>query len=210
MVPLVMTISNPSHTFHSPGSNAVSQSIQSGFGSFFSAIALAFGGAFLGSASLTALNCLSFTQQWKASEVFLFTPVKGPWALQKGAMVAVNTLLVVPLTLILLVFGLATHAGSDLIMVLPGLLLVPVYGRIPALLQGSIPLSRATEEAKAVGRGCLTMLTPFFGLAVAGIALACRGFGFLPYMLLTEVAGVVIFCLLAKRPLKDRPWPLEA
>jgi hypothetical protein len=167
---------------------------------------MALGAGFLASAPLSALNLLSFTQQWKAAEVFLVAPMRGPWPIQRGAMVAVSVMLVVPLVVLLIAFALFEHEAFALPLLLPGLLLVPVYGRLPALLLGSVPLSRPTEESKVAMRGCLTMVAPFLGMAAGMVAIGLQSLGWLPEMLLVEACAVAGFCLAVKRRLETTPW----
>jgi ABC-2 type transport system permease protein len=169
-------------------------------------IALCFGGAFLGSMPFNAIGLLSYTQQWKAFEVFLFSPIRGPWPLQRGAIVAVNVLLVLPLGILLLAYAFFEGGFSLAPIVVVGLFLVPVYSRLAILWRGSIPLSLASEEAIAASRGCLVVLAPLFAMIIGGIALLFRSLGWLPEFLIVEAALVFAFCTLTDRKLTQTGW----
>jgi hypothetical protein len=204
MMPVIMLFSN--YGLHQPHRVANLPDPVQATNSFLVPMAICFGGAFLGSMVMMGLNLLTFSQQWKASEVFRIAPIRGPWPIQRGAMVAVNVLLVLPMVVLLSAFAVFTRGVSSLPLLLPGLLPVPVYSRIPELLQGTVPLSRAGEEAKSAGRGCFFIFSQFFAFIVAGIALGCNSMGWLYYMLVVEACGVAGFCFAVKGRLESAPW----
>jgi len=91
-------------------------------------------------------------------------------------------------------------------LLLPGLLLIPVYSYVPALLEGAVPLSRASEEAKNATRGCLTGLSIIPAFVVSGGAIAASLAGFLLPALLAEAALVALFVFAARRHLQRAGW----
>jgi len=207
MMPIMMMVSSrmPMIPHVRPGGAAYPMPDTS---SIFASMGTCMGAAFLGSAPLTILTLLSFTQQWKASELFLVAPLPGPWPLQRGAMVAVTVLLLLPLGVLLLAFCLYMGYASGLPLLLPGLFLIPFYGRLPALLQKAVPLSRPTEGSTAAARGCLTMGAPFFALLVGFVALGIRTLGWPSYvlMLVVEASAVGLYCYLVKEKLETARW----
>jgi hypothetical protein len=219
IMPIVMGLNNSSrkhmmenslarHPGLSVHSAHLAQHMTSTFDPIFSTAGLAFGGAFLGYLPLMALSTLSYTQQWKASEVFRAAPIAGPWPLQKGARVAVISLFAIPVFIVLLGIAVAMHQIEYLPVVLPGVILTPVYGILPALLEGAVPLSRASEEAKAANRGCLLMGSTFFSFFVAGFSIFLWSLGpnwFWPFVGI-ETLAVVAFGYITDAHLKHVPW----
>jgi len=166
----------------------------------------AFAGAFAGFVAASALNMLSYSQQWRASEAFYAAPIPGPWPFQRGAMVAVSVFLMTPLIGVLVVLAVVMQQLSAVPLLLPGLLLIPVYSYVPALLEGAVPLSRASEEAKNATRGCLTGLSIIPAFVVSGGAIAASLAGFLLPALLAEAALVALFVFAARRHLQRAGW----
>jgi hypothetical protein len=159
---------------------------------------------------MTALSLLSYSQQWKASEMFRLAPMVGPWALQRGAQVAVVVILSLPMFGLLIALAIGLHQASALPLLIPGVVLVPLYAMIPALFEGAIPLAKASEEAKSLGRGCLLMAAMPVGFIFAGAAMAAFAFGVLQDMVLGEILIVGLACWLANNHLKTARWrPME-
>ncbi len=208
MMPIVMAvsgISNKSMTMSMPhaahGSHAVSS-----LDVVLSTFGVAFGGAFIGFIPMTALSLLSYSQQWKASEMFRAAPMLGPWALQRGAQVAVILILSLPTLILLILLAIGLHQGFALPLLIPGVILVPLYALIPAVFEGSIPLAKASEEAKSMGRGCLLLAAMPVGFVFAAVAIAAYQFGLLTYMILGEMVIVGALCWAGDNHLKKTRW----
>jgi hypothetical protein len=177
-------------------------------GPLFSLISMAFAGAFLATVPATALNLMSYSQQWKASEVFRLAPVTGPYALQRGAQVASIVLLAIPMAVLVVFLSFVLHQASALPLALPGIFLVPLYAFVPPVLERAIPLSRASEEARSANRGCLLVVAMFFSMAISGLMVGAWLIGIFWYVVAAEVIVVSVACILGNRYLKRQPWPL--
>jgi len=205
MMPIVMAISNPERHYPGPAGAHISHVVDP----IMSTMGLAFAGAFLGYMPMSALNFLAYSQQWKASEVFRMAPMRGPWAIQRGAQVATVVLLVLPMLIVLIGLAFALHQVAYLPLVLPGLLLVPAYALVPALLQGSVILSQPSEEAKAASRGCALVGVMFVAMGFAGVAMLAWQLEWFTFVLSVEIVLVLAFCFIANGRLKVKPWRVE-
>jgi hypothetical protein len=113
----------------------------------------AFSGGFLACMPLIALDLLQYSQQWQASDIFRVAPMPGPAELCHGARRAVLFLLALPAIVIVgLIVWIAQRNVSQLLLFLPGIILMPVMALVPALLHHGVPFSVPNEESKSAGR----------------------------------------------------------
>ena len=168
---------------------------------------IAISGAYLGMAPLMGLNLLQYSQQWQAADIFRCAPMAGPAPLCHGARRAVLLILTLPLAL---VFGgvalLIRHNLSELFLLLPGLVALPVYALIPSRLGRSVPLSVPTEEAKSAGRGLWMMLAMFTSMGLGGLALVAQHKGWFWWFLLAETAVAAVVYTVMRRTLDRLRW----
>ncbi len=160
-----------------------------GFGRGFG---IAISGAYLGLIPLMGLSMLHYSQQWQASDIFRSAPMLGPAAICHGARRAVLCFLTLPMLVVVAVVIGAVHGfNSQILLLLPGVIALPVYALVPGLIGRMVPLSAPTEEAKAAGRGLPYMVVMLVSFALSAIAIACRSYGWYPQFLLVEavVAG---------------------
>jgi ABC-2 type transport system permease protein len=123
-------------------------------GNFMEGFGLAFSGAYLGIIPMLALSLIRYSQQWQASDLFRVAPMPGPSPLCDGARRAVLFFLALPVLIVLAALGWLMGRGfSDLPLLIPGILVVPIYAMVPCLSGGAVPLSLPTEEAKSARRG---------------------------------------------------------
>ncbi|HEY1663535.1 MAG TPA: hypothetical protein VGI03_14050 [Verrucomicrobiae bacterium] len=119
-----------------------------GYGGF----GVAFAGFYLGLIPLFGQGIIQYSQQWQAADIFRAAPMAGPAPLCHGARRAILCFLTFP---VLLTFGILVwlmhRGGSQLYLMLPGIVALPVMALIPALL-GQVPLSAPIESAKAASR----------------------------------------------------------
>ena len=110
---------------------------------------VAFAGAYLGLVPMSALSLLAYSQQWQATDVFRMAPIPGPAALCHGARRAVLAVLTVPMMVAFAAIALLMGRGvSQLVMLLPGIIVLPVLAMIPSLHGDAVPLSRSPEAHK--------------------------------------------------------------
>lgn len=158
-----------------------------------------------------AMNLLRFSQHWQAADVFLATPTPGPGPIIIGGRKAVGLFLVLPAvaTLVLsswLIIGKAEAA----LLLLPGILMLPVFTRFSLGKGGDLPLSLPGEEAKSAGRGLVVMVAMFGAMAIAGVAILAKSYGyFYPYLAIQAIA-VAVFVILKDRRTRSLSWTMQA
>ena len=119
---------------------------------------------------LFALSLLQYSQHWAASDIFRAAPMPGPAPLLHGARRAVLCLMVLPLALAFaLLVWLLDRDKSQLILLLPGIIALPVYALIPGLHGKSVPFSLPAEGAKSAGRGLAFMACFVVSMIFAGL-----------------------------------------
>lgn len=172
----------------------------SGFG-------LAFAGSYLGLIPMLAQNILQYSQQWQAADMFRIAPVVGPGAICDGARKAVLLFLTLPMLLLVGLITLGLNAKlSQLLLLVPGVLTVPVFALTPGLLGKDIPLSQPPEDAKAANRGLSMIAVMLAGVALAGIATWAWAKGWFYWLLLGEALFVAIFYVIGRARLSRAKW----
>jgi len=197
VMPIMLLVT--SNSFRSPVGGA---SAFSGFSSF----TVALSAVYMCILPLTALNLIRFSQQWRATEVFIAAPIAGPAPLLQGARVAVMLFLGLPLVLALCAYVLFTGHYSFLWLVLAGLIAMPVYAMIPGVMENATPLSNPIEEAKSTSNFPVMMLSMFGSFLVAGAATAAAAMGFLAYFLILEAAVAIFLCFVMQKIVARRGW----
>ena len=153
-------------------------------------------GTYVGLVPMLALVMLQFSQQWQASDVFRCAPMLGPAAICAGARQAVLWLLVVPTLVVVAALSvLASGRFSEMPLLLPGILALPVYLLLPNLGGRGVPLSLPTDEAKATARGLSFAGVTLLSLLLAGVANLCWWNGF--FWLFIAVESIVVAALYA-------------
>jgi ABC-2 type transport system permease protein len=169
---------------------------------------LIFISGYLGVIPMMALDMLKFSQQWRASDLFRAAPMPGPGALCNGARRAVITFLVFPLVLALAVLvWLLHHDLSQLLMLLPGIIVIPVFAMIPNLGGRAVPFSLPSDEARASGRGVTMMAAIFVSMALAAIALFCQAMGWFWFYIPGLILVSASFYWIARRSITNAAWP---
>lgn len=156
---------------------------------------IAFSGAYLGLVPLIVMSILQYSQQWQAADVFRSAPTRGPASIYNGARRAVICFVAIPM---LAAMGLITFViegfRSEMPLLLPGVVALPVYSLIPGLFGRAIPLSKPIEEGKAAGRGLSMILVMFVSIGISGIASALWWQGwFWPFLLAETVVSIGIY-----------------
>lgn len=175
-----------------------------GMGSF----GVAFCGAYMGLIPVFALSLLQFSQQWQASDLFRAAPIPGPAALCAGARQAVTCFISLPLALIFaLLVLLMSHERTELALLLPGLVSLPIFTLSPHLGGRAIPFSKAGEEARSARRGLDLFGMMFISAILSMVATWAWLTGWFPWLLLAEsvLAGIVYTIMRAS--LARTPWP---
>jgi ABC-2 type transport system permease protein len=146
-----------------------------------------FAGVYLGLIPLLGLNLLQYSQQWQASDIFRYAPMIGPAPICHGARLAVLCFLTLPM---LLFFGITIWIMrgnfSQLLLLLPGIIALPVFALVPSLGGKSIPLSLPTDAAKSAGRGLNMIFIMLISFALAGLAAWAFSAGYFWWLILGE------------------------
>jgi hypothetical protein len=148
---------------------------------------------------MLTLGMLQFSQHWQAADLFRAAPLAGPAALYHGARRAVLLFLALPLTLFfgVVAWFMTGRSGVNLLLLLPGVILLPLYALIPGLGGRAIPLSQPIESAKSAGRGLRMFVVMFASFALAGLASEAWQNGWFAWFLLAEsVAAAALYVIL--------------
>jgi hypothetical protein len=115
---------------------------------------LALCGGYLGMVPLLGLTLLQYSQQWQAADLFRTTPLPGPSRISDGARRAVLCFLGLPALLLVGTLGLTLpNESSNILLLIPGLIAMPLFALYPTLGGKSVPLSLPIEEAKSAQSG---------------------------------------------------------
>ncbi len=180
-------------------------------GGFFGNFGVGFASVYLGILPMLGMSMLQYSQQWAASDIFRAAPMAGPKPLCDGARLAVMCVLALPALIVFAVIvGLAHGFGSELLLLLPGVISLPVYGLVPCLGGSGVPLSLPTEEAKSASRGLMMLPVMLISMAVAGIALWAWQTGWFWWFILVETALVAVIYTGMRASLANAKWePME-
>lgn len=157
---------------------------------------LAFCGMYLGMVPAMVLGMLKYSQHWQASDLFRMTPILGPGQLCHGARRAVIVLMLLPAAVVLVVVACFAASGLDqLMLLLPGLILLPVYAMVPCLGGNAVPLSHPVEEAKSAGRGLHMVAMMMVSGVFAGVGALAWSQGWFWWLVLGE--AILTACVYA-------------
>jgi len=174
----------------------------------FGGFGVAFCGAYMGMIPLFALSLLQYSQQWQAGDVFRAAPIPGPALLCAGARQAVTCFITIPLMLFFTaVVYFLRHTSSELPLLLPGLIALPVFTLAPHLGGKAIPFSKAGEEARSARRGLDLFGVILVSISLSLVATWTWAMGWFPWFLLGEIAVVAVIYTLMRVFLARTPWP---
>jgi len=171
-------------------------------------IGVAFGGMFLCLIPVLGLTMLQYSQQWQAADLFRAAPMAGPAPLCHGARRAVLCLLTLPM---LLFFGVMAcilwRQASDLALLLPGVIALPVFALLPNLGGRGVPLSLPTEEAKSASRGLQMVGVMIVSGILSAVASWASSAGWLGWLLLCELVVASILYVVLRASISAARWP---
>jgi hypothetical protein len=167
----------------------------------------AFAGSYLGLVPMLALGMLELSQQWQASDIFRLAPVSGPAEFANGARRAVLLLITLPMLLLFAALVVVMGNASQLRLMVPGVMAIPIYAMVPCLGGRSVPLSRPTDEAKAATRGFRMIGVMIFSGLLAAAATFADSHHLLNYLISGEFILVVTAYLLMRVSASRAPWP---
>ena len=167
-----------------------------------------FSGIYLGMVPLFGLQLLQHSQQWQAADIFRAAPLPGPAALCHGARRAVLCLLALPMMLLVgLIVWLLRGSFSELVLLLPGVIALPVFALVPHLGGHGVPLSQPTDAAKSATRGLNIMLVMVIAFALAGLASYSWTQGWFRWLVVGEATVAVGLYSALRWSLASARWP---
>jgi hypothetical protein len=163
-----------------------------------SSFGMAISCGYLAIVPMLAASMLSYSQHWQASDLFRVAPIEGPGRICQGARRAVILWLALPMFCAAALIHVALGGdSSQLLLLLPGLIVMPLFALVPSVSGKSLPLSRPGDEAKAASRGLSMVGMMFVALAIGGLGVAAWHVGLLPWYLLGELilAGAAYYAI---------------
>ena len=166
-----------------------------------------FSGMYLGMVPLLGLQVLQYSQQWQATDIFRAAPLPGPAPLCHGARGAVLCLLALPIMLLIgLIVWLMRGDLSQLVLLLPGIIALPVFALVPHLGGHCVPLSQPTDAAKSASRALSIILVMFVAFALSGLAAFSRTHGWFWWLILVEAVVAAGLYSLMRLSLTKARW----
>ena len=168
----------------------------------------AFAGVFIGLIPVLGLTLVQYSQQWQAADLFRAAPIAGPAPLCHGARRAVLLLLTLP---VLLIFGLIAWMvrgnASDLALLLPGIIALPVFALLPNLGGRGVTLSLPTEEAKSTSRGLQMIGVMMVSGILSALASWAWSGGWFGWLLLFELVVASVLYVGLRASISAARWP---
>lgn len=185
----------------------------SGMRSFdFHPFAVAFAGGFVAMLPPLVLDQLRPAEDWRASDLFWQAPLARASALFHGARKAVILALCGPgMGLVVALGAMWMPDRAELLLILPGLLVVPLFSMLPALGRPFVPFSQPLEGQTHNAGGCLLMMifmTSAMGLA--GLAGWAWITGWFAWMIAVEAGVVLVLAALVRRVIDAVPLRPQA
>jgi hypothetical protein len=106
-----------------------------------------------------------------------------------------------------LIAWLFSRETSQLLLLLPGVVALPVYAMVACLGGKAVPLSLPTEEGKSAGRGALMLVSMMIGFALAGIVSWSWTAGWFWWLLLVETIAAAVLYAAMRAALARANWP---
>jgi hypothetical protein len=167
-----------------------------------------FSGIYLGMVPMLGLQLLQYSQQWQAADIFRAAPMSGPAALCHGARRAVLCLLALPMVVLTgVVVWLLRGNLSQLVLLLPGIIALPVFALVPSIGGHGVPLSLPTDEAKSTSRGLNMFLVMIPSMGLAWLASWAWSGGWFWWLMLVETIVAIGLYAAMRMALANVRWP---
>jgi hypothetical protein len=168
---------------------------------------VAFAAAFVGIVPTIAIEVLQYSQDWQASDLFRVAPLAGPAPLIRGALHAVSLFVTLPVALLTIAFAwFMRRDGSFLPLVLPGLIALPIWTLLAAVIGGSVPLASPVQTERHAGRGLKALGIMLACGLLAVIAVGAWEGGWFYWFLCAEVAFALALYAVLKSSLTNVQW----
>jgi hypothetical protein len=165
-------------------------------------------GTYVATLPMASLVLLEYSQQWQAADLFRMAPVAGPAPFCHGARRAVLVILGLPAFMVLVVLMCALPGPpSQLLLLLPGLVILPTYSMLPVDDGSLIPFSEPIDGARSSSRGLFMLVTLGISIVIAAVAAVSRYGGWFWDFLLGETVISFGFYLAMRYKLARATWP---
>lgn len=154
-----------------------------------------------------ALGMLRYSNQWQATDLFRVAPIPGPGPLCHGARCAALLILMTPVLLLVALFAgfLAPHP-TDMLQVVPGLMLAPLWAVIACRNGRAVPLSLPSEDARAAGRSIGVLPPLIITMIVSWLGMMATARGWFTYFVICEIVLVAAMYMIVRRGVDDARW----
>ena len=105
-----------------------------------------------------------------------------------------------------IIVWLVLRDASQLVLLIPGAISLPIFAMIPNLGGHAIPLSHPTEEAKSTGRGLEMMGAMIVAAAISGISAWAKWTGWFWWFVLGEIVLVIPIYFVMRASLSRARW----
>jgi hypothetical protein len=95
---------------------------------------------------------------------------------------------------------------SDLALLLPGIIALPIFSIVPGILGQGLPLSQPPDAAKSAGRGLKMIVVMIISFSLAGVASVTWSLGVFWWLVLGEAIIVMSLWPLLHRRLTRISW----
>lgn len=164
----------------------------------------------LGMLPSVILEALRTSSHHAASEIFAAVPLGSAAPLFHGARKAAIYYVILPGTVIALLWIVATDA-KKLPVAVPSLLALPFLSLLPAAGRDYVPLSEPpTTGRQSTANVVVGMLITLVGALVLAVAWAAQRVGLLPYLIALQVVVMLAACRLLGAHIRRRPLRREA
>ena len=110
----------------------------------------------------------------------------------------------------LVLFGvlvcLLGRGSSQLPLLIPGIIALPIYALAPCIGGHAVPLSLPTEEAKSAGRGLSMIGVMLISALLAAAATLAWNYGWFKWFLLVEIIAAIGVYATMRVSMADARW----
>jgi ABC-2 type transport system permease protein len=166
-----------------------------------------FAGCYVCLVPMMAIQILRYSQQWQAADVFRSSPLASPLPLCHGARRAVLCLVALPLIGIYAILAaIASRDISHVFLLLPGMIVLPIFALVPSLDGTGVPLICPVDESKAAKRTGLVFAATFLGMILSGITALMWSLGLFVWFILAELAVAIPIYISLRRRVSSLRW----
>lgn len=168
----------------------------------------ALGMGYLAIVPILALQFLQRSEHWRAAEWFRMAPLEQWSRLFHGARKAVLWWLALPTTLLVGgILAVGTGSWQPVALVVPTLVVLPLWSMLPGLWGPWVPLSLPNEEQRQMFDGCLTFVVVTLGsMVLAAVGMWMDGLGYLWVYCAGLGAASVVAQRLCSEAMRARRW----